>query len=88
MNWYFVFQSAANCLASLILLNKTPYKDLLEKLIFTRCRAVESIIKDENDYNVKTKIKLCIEMLIHTITLIYACFISTYIVLFINILIF
>ncbi|XP_043678269.1 conserved oligomeric Golgi complex subunit 1 isoform X1 [Vespula pensylvanica] len=75
-SWNVSTESAANCLASLILLNKTPYKDLLEKLIFTRCRAVESIIKDENDYNVKTKIKLCIEMLIHTITLIYACFIT------------
>ncbi|XP_015184927.1 PREDICTED: conserved oligomeric Golgi complex subunit 1 isoform X2 [Polistes dominula] len=75
-SWNVSTESAANCLASLILLNKTSYKDLLEKLIFTRCRAVESIIKDENDYNVKTKIKLCIEMLIHTITLIYACFIT------------
>ncbi|XP_035727978.1 conserved oligomeric Golgi complex subunit 1-like isoform X2 [Vespa mandarinia] len=75
-SWNVSIESAANCLASLILLNKTPYKDLLEKLIFTRCRAVESVIKDENDYNVKTKIKLCIEMLIHTITLIYACFIT------------
>ncbi|KAK2584951.1 hypothetical protein KPH14_002543 [Odynerus spinipes] len=74
--WNVSTESAANCLASLILLNKTPYKHLLEKLISTRCRAIESIIKDENDYNVKTKIKLCIEMLIHTITLIYACFIT------------
>ncbi|XP_043486152.1 conserved oligomeric Golgi complex subunit 1 [Polistes fuscatus] len=75
-SWNVSTESAANCLASLILLNKTSYKNLLEKLIFTRCRAVESIIKDENDYSVKTKIKLCIEMLIHTITLIYACFIT------------
>lgn len=74
--WNVSAESAANCLASLILLNKTSYKILLEKLISTRCCAIESLIKDENDYNVKTKIKLCIEMLIHTITLIYACFIT------------
>lgn len=43
-----------------------------------RNQAIKSIVTDENDNSVKTKIKLCIKILIQTINLIYSCFISNY----------
>ena len=70
-------KSVANCLAALVLLNGTSFSDLLEKLISMRNRAIKSVVTDENDSSVKSKIKLCIEILIQTVNLIYACFINT-----------
>lgn len=59
-----------------MLLNGTSFSDLLEKLLSMRNHAVKSIVTDENDSSVKNKIKLCIEILIQTVNLIYSCFIS------------
>ncbi|XP_076240432.1 conserved oligomeric Golgi complex subunit 1 isoform X1 [Calliopsis andreniformis] len=70
-------ERVANCLAALVLLNGTSFSDLLEKLISMRNHAVKSIITDDSDSNVKSKIKLCIEILIQTVNLIYSCFINT-----------
>ncbi|KZC12421.1 PREDICTED: conserved oligomeric Golgi complex subunit 1 [Dufourea novaeangliae] len=70
-------ESIANCLAALVLLNRTSFSDLLEMLLSMRNRAIKSIITDENDSSVKNKIKLCIDTLIQTINLIYSCFINT-----------
>ncbi|KOC62140.1 Conserved oligomeric Golgi complex subunit 1 [Habropoda laboriosa] len=70
-------ESVANCLAAFVLLDGTSFPDLLEKLISMRNHTIKSIITDENDYNVKSKIKSCIEILIQTINLIYSCFINT-----------
>ncbi|XP_076678689.1 conserved oligomeric Golgi complex subunit 1 isoform X1 [Andrena cerasifolii] len=70
-------KSVANCLAALVLLNGTSFPDLLEKLISMRNRAIKSVVTDENDSSVKSKIKLCIEILIQTVNLINACFINT-----------
>ncbi|XP_017889785.1 conserved oligomeric Golgi complex subunit 1 isoform X2 [Ceratina calcarata] len=70
-------ESIANCLAALVLLNGTSFPDLLEKLISMRNHAIRSVVTDENDSSVKTKIKSCIEILIQTINLIYSCFITT-----------
>lgn len=50
----------------------------MDKLISMRNQAIKSIVTDENDNSVKTKIKLCIKILIQTINLIYSCFISNY----------
>lgn len=69
--------SIANCLAALVLLNGSSFSDLLDKLISLRNHAVKSIVTDENDNSVKKKIKLCIEILIQTISLIYSCFINS-----------
>lgn len=69
--------SIANCLAAFVLLNGTSFSDLLDKLISMRNQAIKSIVTDENDNSVKTKIKLCIKILIQTINLIYSCFINS-----------
>ncbi|KAG7200581.1 hypothetical protein KM043_001141 [Ampulex compressa] len=71
-------ESAANCLAALVLLNNTPLKQLLQKLISMRSCALESVIKDDNDDSVKNKIRLCIKILIETVILIYTCFIKSH----------
>ncbi|XP_043265758.1 conserved oligomeric Golgi complex subunit 1 isoform X1 [Colletes gigas] len=70
-------ESIANCLAALVLLNGSSFSDLLEMLISMRNRAIKFVVTDENDSNVKNKIKLCIEILIQTVNLIYSCFIRT-----------
>ncbi|XP_076630007.1 conserved oligomeric Golgi complex subunit 1 isoform X2 [Colletes latitarsis] len=70
-------ESVANCLAALVLLNGSSFSDLLEMLISMRNRAIKSVVTDENDSSVKNKIKLCIEILIQTVNLIYSCFIRT-----------
>ncbi|CAK9808356.1 Conserved oligomeric Golgi complex subunit 1 [Anthophora quadrimaculata] len=70
-------ESIANCLAALALLNGTSFPDLLEMLISMRNQTIKSIVTDENDNNVKSKVKSCIEILIQTINLIYSCFINT-----------
>ncbi|XP_076229389.1 conserved oligomeric Golgi complex subunit 1 isoform X2 [Nomia melanderi] len=70
-------ESVANCLAALVLLNGTSFTDLLDMLISMRSQAIKSIITDENDSNVKNKIKLCINVLIQTVNLIHSCFISS-----------
>ncbi|XP_057331715.1 conserved oligomeric Golgi complex subunit 1 isoform X1 [Microplitis mediator] len=68
---------AANCLAALVLLEKTQSKDLLKKLIDLRCRAVESIIKSDDTLSVKYKIKLAVKLLMDTVALIHICFINS-----------
>ncbi|KYQ53960.1 Conserved oligomeric Golgi complex subunit 1 [Trachymyrmex zeteki] len=49
--------NAANCLVSLVFLNESSFADLLEKLISTRCTAIESVIKGESHDSVKNKLK-------------------------------
>lgn len=56
--------------------------DLLEKLISMRNHAIGTVIKEESHSNVKTKLKLCIKILIQTVHLIYSCFISKFFVHF------
>ncbi|XP_032688873.1 conserved oligomeric Golgi complex subunit 1 isoform X2 [Odontomachus brunneus] len=68
--------NAANCLASLVFLNESPFVDLLEKLISTRNHAIVSVIKEESHSSVKNKLKLCIKIFIQTVHLIYSCFIN------------
>ncbi|CAL7937740.1 unnamed protein product [Xylocopa violacea] len=70
-------ESTANCLAALVLLDGTTFPDLLEKLISMRNRAIKSVVMDENDSSVKSKIKSCIKILIETISLIYSCFMNS-----------
>nr|XP_012153451.1 PREDICTED: conserved oligomeric Golgi complex subunit 1 [Megachile rotundata] len=70
-------ESIANSLAALVLLNGSTFSELLEKLISMRNHTIQSIVTDENDNSVKSKIKLCIEILIQTIDLVYSCFINT-----------
>ncbi|XP_076174004.1 conserved oligomeric Golgi complex subunit 1 isoform X2 [Ptiloglossa arizonensis] len=70
-------ETVANCLAALVLLNGSSFSDLLEMLISMRNHAIKSVVTDENDNSVKNKIKLCIEILIQTVNLIYSCFINT-----------
>ncbi|XP_034935180.1 conserved oligomeric Golgi complex subunit 1 isoform X2 [Chelonus insularis] len=69
---------AANCLASLVLMEKTNSKDLLDKLINLRSRAIESIVKSESPQSVRHRIKLSVKMLIDTVALIHFCFINAY----------
>lgn len=54
--------------------------DLLEKLISMRNHAIKSVIKEESHSSVKNKLKLCIQILIQTVYLIYSCFISKHLV--------
>ncbi|XP_067206768.1 conserved oligomeric Golgi complex subunit 1 isoform X2 [Linepithema humile] len=68
--------NAANCLASLVFLNESSFVDLLEKLISTRRYAIQSVIKEESHDSVKSKLKLCMKILIQTIHLIHSCFIN------------
>ena len=70
-------ESIANSLAALVLLLRKTFPQLLEKLISMRKYTIQTIVTDENDNSVKNKIKLCIEILIQTISLIYSCFINT-----------
>lgn len=70
-------QSAANCLAAMVLLNGASFSELLEKLISLRSRAIESVIADDrNECSVRSKIKLCIKILIETVVLIHRCFVD------------
>lgn len=63
-------------------LNESSFVDLLKKLISTRNRAIESIIKEESHDSVKNKLKLCMRILIQTVHLIYSCFIRKYFIHF------
>ncbi|XP_011304064.1 conserved oligomeric Golgi complex subunit 1 isoform X1 [Fopius arisanus] len=67
---------AANCLSSLVLMEKTSSKDLFEKIIQFRSKAIESIVKDESPHSVRHRIKLCVRLLMDTIVLIHSCFIK------------
>ncbi|KAK0180195.1 hypothetical protein PV327_005864 [Microctonus hyperodae] len=67
---------AANCLASLVLMEKTKSKDLLEKLLFHRCKAVETIINNESPHSVRHRIKLSVKLFSDTVALIHSCFIN------------
>ncbi|XP_074110677.1 conserved oligomeric Golgi complex subunit 1 [Cotesia typhae] len=68
---------AANCLTSLLLLEKTQSKVLLKKLIELRCKAVESIVLSNDNLSVKHKIKFAVKLLMDTVALIYKCFINS-----------
>lgn len=57
-------------------MEKTSSKNLLEKLIQLRSKAVESIIKNENPHSVRHRIKLSVKLLTDTISLVHSCFIS------------
>ncbi|XP_053975491.1 conserved oligomeric Golgi complex subunit 1 isoform X1 [Hylaeus volcanicus] len=70
-------ESVANSLAALVLLNGSSFSSLLQMLICMRNQAITSVIMDENDSSVKNKIKLCIEILIQMVNLIYSCFMNT-----------
>ncbi|XP_015609799.1 conserved oligomeric Golgi complex subunit 1 isoform X2 [Cephus cinctus] len=69
-------ESAANSLASLVLLDGASSSALIEKLISMRSKAIETIIKDESHHSVRNRIKLCVKLLTQTIILIRTCFIK------------
>ncbi|XP_015110363.1 conserved oligomeric Golgi complex subunit 1 isoform X2 [Diachasma alloeum] len=70
-------ETAANCLSSLVLMEKTSSKDLIQKFIQFRSNAVESIIKDESPHSVRHRIKICVKLLMDTVALIHSCFIKS-----------
>ncbi|XP_046432315.1 conserved oligomeric Golgi complex subunit 1 isoform X1 [Neodiprion fabricii] len=70
-------ESAANCLASLVLLDGMASTELLKKLITLRSQAVEAVIKDESHLSVRNRISLSVKMLTHVIDLLYSCFVET-----------
>lgn len=59
-------------------MEKTNSNDLLEKLIQLRCKAIETIIKNESPHSVRHRIKLSVKLLSDTVALIHSCFISKY----------
>lgn len=63
-------------------LNESSFANLLERLIFSRNHAIESVVKGESHDTVKNKLKLCMKILIQTVYLIYSCFISKYLIYF------
>ncbi|XP_023288595.1 conserved oligomeric Golgi complex subunit 1 isoform X2 [Orussus abietinus] len=69
-------ESAANVLASLVILEKISAPALLEKLIVQRSRTIEEIVKGDCDHTVKFRVKSCIKLLNDTVTLIYTCFVT------------
>lgn len=73
-----LFQTGANCLVALVMMDGPTSSDLLEKLIELRSRAVESIIKDESHHSVRHRIKLSLKLLINAVALIHSCFMSKY----------
>ncbi|XP_063993601.1 conserved oligomeric Golgi complex subunit 1 isoform X2 [Diachasmimorpha longicaudata] len=68
---------AANCLSSMVLMDKSSAKDLIKKLIQFRSKAMESIINDESPRNVRHRIKMCVKLLMDTVALIHSCFIKS-----------
>ncbi|XP_043472746.1 conserved oligomeric Golgi complex subunit 1 isoform X1 [Leptopilina heterotoma] len=70
-------ESAANCLASLMLLADIPSTDLLNKFIAFRNQAIQFIISNENHHSVRNRIKLSLKMFMETVSLIHNCFIKS-----------
>ncbi|KAL7304408.1 hypothetical protein TKK_0003206 [Trichogramma kaykai] len=68
-------QTAANCLAALVLLDGLNSATLLDRLISLRSQTLQSIFTSESDLSVKSRIKLGLTLLIETIPLIACCFI-------------
>ncbi|XP_012251073.2 conserved oligomeric Golgi complex subunit 1 [Athalia rosae] len=68
---------AANCLASLVLLDNMTCTELLKKLISLQSQAIESVVKDESHFSVRNRISLSIKLLTHVISLLHSCFIES-----------
>ncbi|KAK7792119.1 hypothetical protein R5R35_009650 [Gryllus longicercus] len=69
-------EEASNCLCSIVLLEGLTPLELLNKLLSLRTQALKSTLLSDQHVSVKTRICNSLRLLVHTISMLYACFVD------------
>ncbi|GLH04216.1 Conserved oligomeric Golgi complex subunit 1 [Gryllus bimaculatus] len=67
---------ASNCLCSIVLLEGLTPLELLNKILSLRTQALKSTLLSDQHVSVKTRICNSLRLLVHTISMLYACFVD------------
>ncbi|XP_069696321.1 conserved oligomeric Golgi complex subunit 1 isoform X2 [Periplaneta americana] len=69
-------EEASSCLSTLVLLEGIGSLELLKKLLQLRTQALENVLQSDSHDSVKARVCTSLKLLVHTITLLYSCFLD------------
>ncbi|PSN54283.1 hypothetical protein C0J52_06981 [Blattella germanica] len=71
-------EDASSCLSTLVLLEGIGSLELLNKLLRLRTQSLQNVLQSDSHESVRTRVCTSLKLLVHTITLLHACFLGDY----------